>query len=71
MVVSAIYYHIHSLQCCQEADDTKLIFHPTLPAVSDMTGWQDFKQKLPAVAFNEGCRFTVNFSVYLHSFICD
>lgn len=26
MVVSAVHYHIHSLQ----ADDTKLIFHPII-----------------------------------------
>lgn len=42
-----------------------------LPAVSDKAGWQGFEQKLPAVAFNEGCRFIVNFSVCLHSFTCD
>lgn len=42
-----------------------------LPAVSDKTGWQDFKQKVAAVAFSEVCRLTVFLSACLHSFISD
>lgn len=69
MVVSAVYYHTHSLQCCQEADDTKLSFHPIiyLQFLISQAGRTLSRTSLPLLSVGAADLLTV----FLSTFICD
>lgn len=73
MGVSAVHYHIHSLQRCQEADDTKLIFHPIiyLQFLARQAGRISSRNSLLLLSMTAADLLSIFLSTLIHSFICD
>lgn len=73
MVVSAIYYHIHSLRCCQEADDTKLIFHPIfyLQFLIWQAGRISSRNFLLLLSMRAADLLSIFLSTFIHSSVID